>query len=206
MRDSMWPVRIRGYSQGIWALLIVVYLFSFVQGITIRVPERSITEPVQGSVLFSVDIACTGIPTIGWTFTSESEQRNVVSWKHGGIVNISEFYQERVHTFSNGSFILSDVKLQDTGYYIISVTEPSGNSRDAGLVLHVTEVIYEDVQYLAVSALALGAVAGTLMLSMWLLNKLYHYVISLRKRGRIPEHSHTELQILREHPARSGDN
>lgn len=44
------------------------------------------------------------------------------------------------------------------------------------------EVLYEDLQYLSVSALALAAVAALLMLTMWLLNKLYDNILTWRRR------------------------
>lgn len=43
------------------------------------------------------------------------------------------------------------------------------------------EVLYEDLQYLSVSALALAAVAALLMLTMWLLNKLYDKILAWRR-------------------------
>lgn len=46
------------------------------------------------------------------------------------------------------------------------------------------EVLYEDLQYLSVSALALAAVAALLMLTMWLLNKLYGKIVAWRRSKR----------------------
>lgn len=44
----------------------------------------------------------------------------------------------RVTVYPNGSLTISQLQLQDSGYHIITVTEPSGNSKDAGVQLNVT--------------------------------------------------------------------
>lgn len=43
-------------------------------------------------------------------------------------------------------------------------------------------MLYEDLQYLSVSAVGLAGIAGLLMLSMWLLDKLYRRVVTWRRR------------------------
>lgn len=50
----------------------------------------------------------------------------------------------------------------------------------------VAEVLYEDLQYLSVSALALAALAALLMLAMWLLNKAYRKLAAWRRSRRLP--------------------
>lgn len=44
-------------------------------------------------------------------------------------------------------------------------------------------MLYEDLQYLSVSAVALAAIAGLLMLCVWLLNKVYR-IVSWRQKKR----------------------
>lgn len=59
------------------------------------------------------------------------------------------------------------------------------------------EVLYEDLQYLSVSALALAAVAALLMLTMWLLNKLYGKIVAWRrsKQGEDEQNNDPQAQI-----------
>ncbi|KAI7800885.1 putative zinc finger BED domain-containing protein 1-like, partial [Triplophysa rosa] len=166
------------------------------QAITIQVQKEAVTAPVQGSVFFSVDIKCIGIPTIGWMFSGTSKQQRIAAWTPGGSVNITQLYKGRVTAYPNGSLTISHLQLQDSGYHIITVTEPSGNSKDAGVLLNVTEVLYEDIQYLVVFVIVLGALAAFLMLCIWLLNKLYCYIKAWNLRRHLPEHNETELQPL----------
>lgn len=51
--------------------------------------------------------------------------------------NITVDYSSRVQAFNNGSMGLSDLRLQDAGYYVVTVTETAGSSKDAGFVLKV---------------------------------------------------------------------
>uniref|UniRef100_A0A8C9ZN01 V-set and transmembrane domain containing 5 n=1 Tax=Sander lucioperca TaxID=283035 RepID=A0A8C9ZN01_SANLU len=130
-----------------------------------------LTRSVQEDVFFSVDVTCLGIPTIQWTFMS-------------GAVSLD--YSSRVQPFNNGSMGLSDLRLQDAGYYVVTVTDTAGSSKDAGFVLKVNEVLYEDLQYLSVSALALACVAVLLMLATWLLDKAYRKIVAWRRKKEMP--------------------
>ncbi|XP_051535028.1 V-set and transmembrane domain-containing protein 5 isoform X2 [Myxocyprinus asiaticus] len=166
------------------------------QAITIQVQRNTVTAPVQGRVHFSVNITFIDIPTVTWMFNSVNEQQSIAVWMLGDSANVTQFYEGRVQTHPSGSLTISDLRLQDSGYYIITVTEPSGNSKDAGLVLNVTEVLYEDIQYLIVSVIGLGILAAFLMLCMWLLNKLSRYIMDWSEKRRMPEYDDTELQRL----------
>lgn len=108
------------------------------QAISIQVSRSPITAPVQGSALFSVDITCTGTPEIRWMFSSVSRQQSIAAWMLGCTANVTEMYEGRVQTHPNGSLTITDLRLQDSGYYTITVTEPSGNSKDVCMVLTVT--------------------------------------------------------------------
>ena len=65
------------------------------------------------------------------------------------------------------------------------------------------EVIYEDLQYLSVSALVLVCLAGLLMLSMWLLNRAYKKIKSCirhrEQRNGKAEHSQSQCFIDQMH-------
>lgn len=164
--------------------------------ISIQVPSRSLSRSVQDDVFFSVDVRCSGAPAILWTFMSESSSRTVASWQQGAYPNVSAYYSGRVQTHLNGSLTLLELQLQDAGVYLLTVTEDSGNSKDAVLLLEVKEVLYEDLQYLSVSALALACVAALLMLTMWLLDKLYGRIVAWKRSKRMKENDTTELQRL----------
>lgn len=106
--------------------------------ISIQSPQRSLTRSVQEDVFFSVDVTCLGIPTIQWTFMSGAVSRTIGAWQPGGgETNITVDYSSRVQPFNNGSMGLSDLRLQDAGYYVVTVTDTAGSSKDAGFVLKV---------------------------------------------------------------------
>ncbi|KAI1893979.1 hypothetical protein AGOR_G00129230 [Albula goreensis] len=167
-----------------------------IQAITIETPEYSLIKSVQEDVLIAVEIACRGTPTIQWVFMSAQDKREVAVWQPGVYSNVSEYYEDRLQTHANGSITLSDLQLPDSGVYVVTVADSTGSSKDAAIILKVKEVLYEDLQYLSVFATVLGAIAGFLMLSMWLLDKVYRRVKVWRQTRRMPEHDETELQPL----------
>lgn len=93
---------------------------------------------MQEDVCFSVDVTCDGVPTFTWTFMSAAASRSIATWRPGAWANITEDYSSRVQTYSNGSMGLSGLRLQDAGFYVVTVTETGGSSRDAGFVLKVS--------------------------------------------------------------------
>lgn len=84
-----------------------------------------------------MDVRCSGVPTIRWTFMSGLVSRAIGTWQPGGPANITADYSSRVQACSNGSLGLADLRLQDAGYYVVTVEDGTGSSRDAGLVLRV---------------------------------------------------------------------
>lgn len=186
----MWHFRL-------WDLLsITLYMCHLAGAISIYSPQRSLTRSVQEDVFFSVNVTGSGIPTIQWTFMSGVVSRTIGTWQPGEYTNITADYSSRVQAYDNGSMGLLDLRLQDAGFYVVTVTDATGNSKDAGLVLKVNEVLYEDLQYLSVSALALACLAGLLMLTMWLLDKAYRKIVAWRLKKQMPENDATELQPL----------
>ncbi|XP_061682445.1 V-set and transmembrane domain-containing protein 5 [Syngnathoides biaculeatus] len=173
-----------------------VYVCHLARAISIQYPQQGLTRSVQEDVFFSVDVSCNGTPTVQWTFVSSSVSRAIGTWRPGAFTNITADYSGRVEAHSNGSMGLSDLRLQDAGYYVVTVTDETGSSKDAGFALKVNEVLYEDLQYLSVSALALACLAGLLMLTMWLLDKVYRKIVAWKRRKQMPENDATELQPL----------
>ncbi|KAG7269779.1 hypothetical protein CRUP_033825 [Coryphaenoides rupestris] len=101
-------------------------------------PQRSLTRAVQEDVVFSVSVASRGVPTLRWTFMSGAVSRSIGSWRPGdgargdGVatdVNITEDYRDRVETYANGSLGLARLRLQDAGFYVLTVTEDEGRRR-----------------------------------------------------------------------------
>ncbi|XP_045929291.1 V-set and transmembrane domain-containing protein 5 [Micropterus dolomieu] len=192
----MWHFRLWDVQDVAVFLSIALYMCHLAGAISIHSPQKSLTRSVQEDVFFSVDITCDGIPTIQWTFMSGAVSRTIGTWQPGLYTNITVDYSSRVQHFNNGSMGLSDLRLADAGYYQVTVTETAGSSKDAGFVLKVNEVLYEDLQYLSVSALALACLTGLLMLVMWLLDKVYRKIVAWKRRKEMPENDATELQPL----------
>ncbi|XP_070827326.1 V-set and transmembrane domain-containing protein 5 [Chaetodon trifascialis] len=192
----MWPLKLWDIQDVAVFLSITLYMCHLAGAISIHSPQRSLTRSVQEDVFFSVDVTCVGIPTIQWNFMSGAVSRTIGTWQQGVFTNITVDYSSRVQVFANGSMGLSDLRLQDAGFYVVTVTETTGSSKDAGFALKVNEVLYEDLQYLSVSALALACLAGLLMLAVWLLDKAYRKIVAWRRRRQMPENDATELQPL----------
>ncbi|KAM4743177.1 V-set and transmembrane domain-containing protein 5 isoform 2-T2 [Anableps anableps] len=172
--------------QGIAVCLGIMLYMCHLGAISISSSQRNLIRSVQEDVFFSVDVTCSGVPTIQWTFMSGAVSRSIGTWQPGVFTNITEDYSGRVKACDNGSMGLSDLRLQDSGYYVVTVEDPAGNSRDVGFVLKVNEVLYEDLQYLSVTALALMTVAALLMLTTWLLHKACRKIKAWRRRQQMP--------------------
>nr|XP_020142247.1 V-set and transmembrane domain-containing protein 5 isoform X2 [Microcebus murinus] len=97
--------------------------------------------------------------------------QKIVEWKPGTQANISQSHQDRVCTFDNGSIQLFSVGVRDSGYYIVTVTERPGSSQFGTIVLHVSEILYEDLHLVAVFLAFLTAVAAVLISLLWVCNK-----------------------------------
>ncbi|XP_069004394.1 V-set and transmembrane domain-containing protein 5 [Embiotoca jacksoni] len=192
----MWHFRLWDVQDVAVFLSITLYMCHLAGAISIHSPQRSFTRSVQEDVFFSVDVNCSRNPTIQWTFMSAAVSRSIGTWQPGMYTNITVDYSSRVQPYDNGSMSLSDLRLQDGGFYVVTVMETAGSSKDVGFVLKVKEVLYEDLQYLSVSALVLACFAGLLMLAMWLLDKAYRKIVAWRRRKQMPENDATELQPL----------
>ena len=107
-------------------------------------PQRSLVRAVQEDVCFWVEVdcdsgVCDGVPTFHWSFMSSSVSRSIGVWQDGNFTEIAEDYQDRVQPYANGSMLLSNLRLQDAGFYVVTVMAAGGgSSRDVGFVLKVT--------------------------------------------------------------------
>ncbi|XP_063050876.1 V-set and transmembrane domain-containing protein 5-like [Engraulis encrasicolus] len=137
-----------------------------------------VTESVLLPADISDDVSSSGpSPLLSWRVVTATGSHPIVSWRpeSGSAPNVSSAYQGRVTMHHNGSLTLSHLRLNDNGYYVLTATDALGNTREEGLLLQVSEVRYEDLQYLAVFLLVLFAV----MVSMWL---LYSHVLAWKRK------------------------
>ncbi|KFO29218.1 hypothetical protein H920_09361 [Fukomys damarensis] len=155
-------------------------------GVSLYIPQSTINATVQEDILLSVDYSCHGVPTIEWKYISNWGKRKIVEWKPGTQVNISESHKDRVCTFDNGSIQLFSVGVRDSGYYVITVTEHLGSSQSGSIVLHVSEIRYEDLHFVAVFIALLAALAAVLISLMWVCNRCA-YKFQRKRRHKLKD-------------------
>ncbi|MED6295325.1 hypothetical protein CHARACLAT_030603 [Characodon lateralis] len=129
---GLWDVQDVAVLLSIW-----LYVCHLAGAISVNSSQRNLVRSVQEDVFFSVDVTCSRVPTIRWTFMSGVVSRSIGTWQPGVFTNITVDYSSRVNPCDNGSMGLSDLRLQDSGYYVVTVEDPAGNSRDVGFVLRV---------------------------------------------------------------------
>ncbi|XP_021108311.1 V-set and transmembrane domain-containing protein 5 isoform X3 [Heterocephalus glaber] len=164
------------------------------QGVSLYIPHSAINATVQEDILLSVDYYCHGVPTIEWKYTSNWGEQKIVEWKPGTQVNISESHKDRVCTFDNGSIQLFSVGVRDSGYYVITVTEHLGSSQFGSIVLHVSEIRYEDLHFVAVFIALLAAVAAVLISLIWVCNRCA-YKFQRKRRHKLKESTTEEIEL-----------
>ncbi|XP_040112418.1 V-set and transmembrane domain-containing protein 5 isoform X1 [Oryx dammah] len=180
--------RSRGLSLGVLALCVAAARCLQSQGVSLYIPQPAINATVEEDILLSVDYSCHGIPTIEWKYTSSWGVQKIVEWRPGTQANISRSHKDRVCTFDNGSIQLFSVGVRDSGSYIITVTERLGSSRFGTIVLHVSEILYEDLHFVAVFLAFLVAVAALLISLMWVCNKCA-YKFQRKRRHKLKGNS-----------------
>ncbi|XDA87440.1 hypothetical protein R6Z07F_017123 [Ovis aries] len=181
--------RSRGLSLGVLALCVAAARCLQSQGVSLYIPQPAINATVEEDILLSVDYSCHGIPTIEWKYTSSWGVQKIVEWKPGTQANISQSHKDRVCTFDNGSIQLFSVGVRDSGSYIITVTERLGSSQFGTIVLHVSEILYEDLHFVAVFLAFLVAVAALLISLMWVCNKCA-YKFQRKRRHKLKAQVH----------------
>ncbi|XP_069421245.1 V-set and transmembrane domain-containing protein 5 [Ovis canadensis] len=186
--------RSRGLSLGVLALCVAAARCLQSQGVSLYIPQPAINATVEEDILLSVDYSCHGIPTIEWKYTSSWGVQKIVEWKPGTQANISQSHKDRVCTFDNGSIQLFSVGVRDSGSYIITVTEHLGSSQFGTIVLHVSEILYEDLHFVAVFLAFLVAVAALLISLMWVCNKCA-YKFQRKRRHKLKESTTEEIEL-----------
>nr|XP_020011592.1 V-set and transmembrane domain-containing protein 5-like [Castor canadensis] len=104
------------------------------------------------------------------------------------------FALNQVCTFNNGSIQLFCVGERDSGYYVITATESLGSSQFGTIVLHVSEILYEDLHFVAVFLALLGAVAAVLISLMWVCNRCA-YKFQRKRRHKLKESTTEEIEL-----------
>ncbi|KAF3823791.1 hypothetical protein GH733_007259 [Mirounga leonina] len=164
------------------------------QGVSLYIPQSTINATVEEDILLSVEYFCHGVPTIEWKYTSNWGAQKIVEWQPGTQANISQSHKDRLCTFDNGSIQLFSVSVRDSGYYVITVTERLGRSQFGTIVLHVSEILYEDLHFVAVFLAFLAAVAALLISLMWVCNKCA-YKFQRKRRHKLKESTTEEMEL-----------
>ncbi|XP_052045689.1 V-set and transmembrane domain-containing protein 5 [Apodemus sylvaticus] len=194
----MRPPRCGGRTQGIPLGLLAFWVAAArclqSQGVSLYIPQSVINATVQEDILLSVDYICHGVPTIEWKYTPNWGVQKIVEWKPGTPANVSQSHRDRVCTFDNGSIRLFSVGVRDSGYYIITVTEHLGSSQSGTILLHVSEIRYEDLHFVAVFFALLAAVAVVLISLMWVCNQCA-YKFHRDRRYKLKESTTEEIEL-----------
>ncbi|XP_072467441.1 V-set and transmembrane domain-containing protein 5 isoform X1 [Notamacropus eugenii] len=189
-----WRRRNRGITLGLFAFCLATARCLQSQGVSLTIPQPNINATVAQDILLSVEYSCHGVPTIEWKYTSYWGMQKIVEWQPGTQANVSQSHKDRVCTYDNGSILLFRVGVRDTGYYTVTVTEGLGSSQFGIIVLHVSEILYEDLHFVAVVLAFLGAVATVLISLMWVCNKC-SYKFQRKRRHKLKESTTEEIEL-----------
>nr|XP_033806036.1 V-set and transmembrane domain-containing protein 5 isoform X2 [Geotrypetes seraphini] len=164
-------------------------------GISLLVPQPIINATAAENILLPVEHSCTGIPAIKWEYMSNWGWglQNIISWKAGIYVNVSESYDTRVHRYENGSIQLLNVGMKDAGYYVVTVVEELGAPKRGIIILNVYEVLYEDLHFVVVFIAFLAATAAILICFIWVCDKFVH--IFWKKLRWLKEQATEDIQL-----------
>ncbi|XP_025275068.1 V-set and transmembrane domain-containing protein 5 isoform X2 [Canis lupus dingo] len=183
-----------GLALGLLALCLAAARALQGRGVSLYIPQAAINATVEEDILLSVDYSCHGVPTIEWRYTSSWGAQKLVEWRPGTQANISRSHRDRLCTFDNGSIQLFSVGVRDSGYYVIRVTERLGGSQLGTIVLHVSEILYEDLHFVAVFLALLAAAAALLVSLLWLCNQCA-YKFQRKRRHKLQESAAEEVEL-----------
>ncbi|KAJ6664941.1 hypothetical protein lerEdw1_005913 [Lerista edwardsae] len=177
-------------------LLTLVSGFLATRGVSLIVSQPNINATVAQNVLLSIAHACKEAPVIQWQRTSTWGTAKIAEWQPGSYTNISSSHTDRVNVYDNGSLCLLSVEMRDSGYYLVTVTGESRIPIYGTILLNVSEILYEDLHFVAVFFAFLVAVAAVLVCLMWLCNKFAHLLQKERRPLKASTTEETELQMM----------
>ncbi|XP_066475592.1 V-set and transmembrane domain-containing protein 5 [Tiliqua scincoides] len=178
-------------------LLHLVAVSSITKGeVPLLISQPSINATVTQNVLLSIAHTCKEAPVIQWKRTSAWGTAKIAEWQPGSYTNISSSHVDRVNVYDNGSLRLLSVDTRDSGYYLVTVTGESGISIYGTILLNVSEILYEDLHFVAVFFAFLVAVSAVLVCLMWLCNKFAHLLQKERHQLKVSTTEETELQMM----------
>ncbi|XP_063813059.1 V-set and transmembrane domain-containing protein 5 isoform X2 [Pseudophryne corroboree] len=162
------------------------------KGIMLLVPEPVINATVTQDVLLSVEYTSNGTPWVQWQYLSSWKSQCIIEWKVNSYINISTSYNQRIHKYDNGSIQLERVEVRDTGFYMITVSDDFGSTKQSTIILNVHEIRYEEFFFVAVFIAFLAAGSAALVCLMWACNKC----INIAQRGKQHRREEIELRII----------
>ncbi|XP_075707595.1 V-set and transmembrane domain-containing protein 5 [Rhinoderma darwinii] len=163
------------------------------KGLFLLVSEPIINATVTQNVLLSVEYTSNGTAWIQWQYLSSWKSQCIIEWKVNSYVNISASYSGRVQKFQNGSIQLQNVEVRDTGFYMITVSDDFGSTKQSTIILNVHEIRYEEFYFVAVFIAFLAAGSAVLVCLMWVCNKCINIAQKKKQHRRAEE---IELRII----------
>ncbi|XP_069828085.1 V-set and transmembrane domain-containing protein 5 isoform X1 [Dendropsophus ebraccatus] len=163
------------------------------KGIILLVPDPVINATVTQNVLLSIEYTSNGTPWIQWQYMSSWKPQCIIEWKVNSYVNISTSYAGRVHKFENGSIQLQKVEVRDSGFYMITVSDDFGSTKQSTVILNVHEIRYEEFYFVAVFIAFLASGSAVFVWLMWVCNKCINIAQNWKQHRRAEE---IELRII----------
>ncbi|XP_040282264.1 V-set and transmembrane domain-containing protein 5 [Bufo bufo] len=183
------PVR----ASVVFVALCLIHQLQQTKGIRLLVSDPIINATVTQNVLLSVEYRSNGTPWIQWQYMSSWKSQCIIEWKVNSYVNISASYTGRVHRFENGSIQLQNVEVRDTGFYMITVSDDFGSTKQSTIILNVHEIRYEEFYFVAVFIAFLATGSAVLVCLMWICNKCINIAQRKKQHRRAEE---IELRII----------
>ncbi|XP_061432843.1 carcinoembryonic antigen-related cell adhesion molecule 5-like [Lethenteron reissneri] len=152
-----YTVRILDFVSADGVAVIRLDVYGLVGAINVIPVTSNVTGVVGSNVLFSINyVENDDDPQITWTFTSRIAQWKSSNTSAGSIHN---FYRNRVTLHSNGSLLLKNVALSDSGSYGVVLVDNKQPDGRASVKLDVYEVITDTILHIAPSQPTLGGSA-----------------------------------------------
>ncbi|XP_078077560.1 V-set and transmembrane domain-containing protein 5 [Mustelus asterias] len=190
-------MRMRSWNDN--SLLLILCLTGLhlqTNGIMVLIPHHVVSATVDENAILSMEYRCNGVPTIGWKQLSAWGMKDIITWEPDNYQNISESYENRIQEFRNGSIQLSNVQLYDAGFYVVTVTDKVGSSKDGVIVLNINEPVDKDLNFVVVAATVLLTISIILMFFLWICNRSVELCKMKRKAQSVNASTDMELASL----------